>query len=267
MNSERREMIDSLVQSKKERKPSNIIKNMKVGIKDFTNGDGTVKRVEDVSIVQYKMNEEQVNICLDITKLLLESRLLYDITKMYLLSNNGSLRKFITAYNSQRSLNNEKAVSYNTAQTKVFRDEEKLREIFEMEDPYLFIEMYNINKNKADIERMYYDLKSKISQLNCIYSGDESKVYGQMLLSINKNAFNSQMGEDDFNEFIETIKWYSKKVRDNVEAMISDEEAGYFNYLLNSKTLSDVELDRKRMIEGIFLPVSELDIDDIDIEE
>ena len=253
--------------NKKERKASVLIPNLKVGIKDFLNNDGSVKDVRDVSIVQYKLDEEQIGLGVELTRLLLESRLLNDVVKMYLRSNYGSIRKFVEWYNGILKSNGEKLLSYGGVQSNIYLAEKRLGKIFEMDDPYMFILRYNIEKSKDSVVIKFNNLKSNVCRLLTMYASEESKVYSQMLISIDRDVFCSEMEEEAFDEFINTLKWYSKKVRDNVQALITKEEAGYFNYLLNSNTLNEEDLERKRMIEAIFLPIADIEEDDIEIED
>ena len=259
--------LDKAVNEKKTRKATVIIPNLKAGIKDFIYGSGKVKDIRDVSIIQYNVDDEQIKLCLEITELLINSRLLNDTIKLYLKSNRNNIKGFIKEYNEMLKINGEKEVSYGGVQSNIYLAEKRLEKIFDMEDPYLFILRYKLNKNNPSYIKKYNLLKAKISSMNQIYSGEESKVYGQMLISIDREAFSCDLTDDEFETFLNTIRWYSKRIRDLVQASVTEREAGYFNYLLNSKSLTEEELQKKKRIETIFLPMEDIYANDTDLDD
>lgn len=256
--------LDKAVNEKKTRKATVIIPNLKAGIKDFIYSSGKVKDIRDVSIIQYNIDDEQIKLCLEITELLINSRLLNDTIKLYLKSNRNNIKGFIKEYNEMLKLNGEKEVSYGGVQSNIYLAEKKLEKIFDMEDPYLFILRYKLNKNNESYIKKYNLLKARVSSLNQIYSAEESKVYSQMLININKEAFSCDLTDEEFETFISSISWYSKRIRDLVQNGITEREAGYFNYLLHSKSLTEEELQKKKRIETIFLPMEDIYANDND---
>lgn len=251
----------------KTRKATVIIPNLKAGIKDFITSSGSVKDIRDVSILQYNVGDEQLSLCVEITNLLINSRLLNDTIKLYLKSNYNNIKRFVNEYNDLQELNGKKKISYGGVQSNIYLAEKKLEKIFSMDDPYLFILRYNIRKNNPSYIKEYNELKSSISRLNQVYTNEENKIYSQMLISLDREAFNSELSDADFDEFLANIKWYSKKVRDNIQSLISTEEAGYFNYLMYSKSLTETDKIRKTIIENLFLYPEFIEDDDIEIEE
>lgn len=241
------------------RSQSVMISNIKEVIRDFVDNSGRIKEPSEIDISNYEMDLEQINLAIEFVRVILDSRMLRSITKKYILSSATSLNKFLVRYNEDAKLKGESGINYNTLQTQVYRDEKKLEDWFNMQDPLMYLERYQLVKGNDAEKEVYNRLKSDITRASCMFFSEESKVYDQMLIKINRDAFNTELSEQEFREFIDSIKWYSKKVRDSTEKLISEREAGYFNYLLNSKYLTEEQQTQKRMIEGIFLSFSDLE--------
>lgn len=242
------------MKNERSRNVTETIKNVRYGIRDFVDRDGNILPIQDVEIPNYTVDKDQIRLCLDMSNVFIHSRLLSDVTKKFLLSNESSMSKFVQRYNESIEGTDKTKLNYNSVQSSVYYDNRKLLKVIGEKDPYLFVLRYNLDKKLEGYLERYAALKEKISRLNSLYSGEESPVYGEMLIDIKRDVYNSELSDKEFESFFDNIRWYSKAVRDSVEKMITDREAGYFNYLLSSNSLTDKEKARKDLIEKVFCP-------------
>lgn len=164
-------------------------------------------------------------------------------TTIWFNSHLGSVKDAIEYYNSQ--CEESDTLNLKTAQSKVTYDKKRVANYFS--DGSLFI---TISYPDEYLEAAWDGLFNFCKKYNTNREYNNS-----MVLKMDSNVdIVKSISSDDWEQLVEIISTYSKKRIQELEsgnAELSKDMIGYFNYLINSKRLTDRERKRLEMIRGI----------------
>jgi hypothetical protein len=173
-------------------------------------------------------------------RLLLESTMLNDCTRLYLTSNMKGVKDAVEKYN-QEHLEID-WINLNTAQSKVQYDKKKLDKYFE-KDILLSIITYP--------EKFGEKFETTIDTLARVYMNDNE--YNQsMVIRFPKEMINKEITDDEWSKLIKLVETYSKLTIRNIESDESyDNIVGYFNYIISCSVLSEQDTERLKKIREV----------------
>ena len=77
------------------------------------------------------------------------------------------------------------------------------------------------------------------------------RLRNKLVLDLDSNVYNTELSENDFEDFILTIAPYVKTQVEYISKNIESEKVGYFNYLITSKRLTDEDKQRLSKLKDI----------------
>ena len=170
-------------------------------------------------------------------RFLIDSTMLNECTKIWLLSNMSGIKESIEFYNSQ-VVDIEK-INIHTALSKIQYD--KKRHIEKYFDQSM---IKNILAYPDKHIEKYNDLLESLYRKFMV----DSEYREALAIRLSKKPLNRELDIDKWNRLLERLEVYSKKYISKIEALESDDVSsdmiGYYNYLISSKSLNDIEKER-----------------------
>jgi hypothetical protein len=214
----------------------NLIDESKKWIKDFYD-NGEWKKDPEVRYNGKLINQESVDFLEQFYRFLIESSFLNEATIMWLNSNLSSVRDMVEHYNSQVLEIN--ALNINTAQSAVTYDKRKIGKYFE-ENMILKVCLYpedNLEQNQVTLDK-----------LQRLYMNDK-EYRDSMVIKLPKDYMNKSLTREDWMRLSNIIERYSKRkiemIEQGLDSNVTGDMIGYYNYLISSKKLADI--DKKRL--------------------
>lgn len=177
------------------------------------------------------IDSERYDLLTDIIFLMLKTSYSGSATKIYLLNPFMNIKGIVHLYNT----NNNKALTEQGVYTSIWRDKVKFIKDF----------------GESIIVKLVYDreldisvYKEKVAELLNEYS--QSNLLNEISLNLenDKNIYNEELSDEEFNRFIELIRPYTKRNIKRVENSINESMIGYIHYILNHQSITDIDKDR-----------------------
>lgn len=212
---------------------SNILKDLRRVCGSFVDEHGNM-RVRPIGFIEnMKVEMDRQELLKDIVILLKDTDIINRETKMYIF-NNTTKREI----NEVLSEEVGETVSFNTTQSKIQYGKTKLEKLFGDSIKRLLYKTYDID----DIPRLIYDISSQYSDID---------LRNKLVLDLDSNVYNTELSENDFEDFILTIAPYVKTQVEYISKNIESDKVGYFNYLITSKRLTDEDKQRLSKLKDI----------------
>lgn len=211
----------------------NILLTLRKICSSFVDEHGNM-RVRPIGFIEnMKVEMDRQELLKDIVILLKDTDIINRETKMYIF-NNTTKREI----NEVLSEEVGETVSFNTTQSKIQYGKTKLEKLFGDSIKRLLYKTYDID----DIPRLIYDISSQYSDID---------LRNKLVLDLDSNVYNTELSENDFEDFILTIAPYVKTQVEYISKNIESEKVGYFNYLITSKRLTDEDKQRLSKLKDI----------------
>ena len=211
----------------------NILLTLRKVCGSFVDEHGNM-RVRPIGFIEnMKVEMDRQELLKDIVILLKDTDIINRETKMYIF-NNTTKREI----NEVLSEEVGETVSFNTTQSKIQYGKTKLEKLFGDSIKRLLYKTYDID----DIPRLIYDISSQYSDID---------LRNKLVLDLDSNVYNTELSENDFEDFILTIAPYVKTQVEYISKNIESEKVGYFNYLITSKRLTDEDKQRLSKLKDI----------------
>lgn len=211
----------------------NILLTLRKVCGSFVDEHGNM-RVKPIGFIEnMKVEMDRQELLKDIVILLKDTDIINRETKMYIF-NNTTKREI----NEVLSEEVGETVSFNTTQSKIQYGKTKLEKLFGDSIKRLLYKTYDID----DIPRLIYDISSQYSDID---------LRNKLVLDLDSNVYNTELSENDFEDFILTIAPYVKTQVEYISKNIESEKVGYFNYLITSKRLTDEDKQRLSKLKDI----------------
>ena len=211
----------------------NILLTLRKVCGSFVDEHGNM-RVRPIGFIEnMKVEMDRQELLKDIVILLKDTDIINRETKMYIF-NNTTKREI----NEVLSEEVGETVSFNTTQSKIQYGKTKLEKLFGYSIKRLLYKTYDID----DIPRLIYDISSQYSDID---------LRNKLVLDLDSNVYNTELSENDFEDFILTIAPYVKTQVEYISKNIESEKVGYFNYLITSKRLTDEDKQRLSKLKDI----------------
>lgn len=212
---------------------SNILKDLRRVCGSFVDEHGNM-RVRPIGFIEnMKVEMDRQELLKDIVILLKDTDIINRETKMYIF-NNTTKREINEALSDEVG----ETVSFNTTQSKIQYGKTKLEKLFGDSIKRLLYKTYDID----DIPRLIYDISSQYSDID---------LRNKLVLDLDSNIYNTELSENDFEDFILTIAPYVKTQVEYISKNIESDKVGYFNYLITSKRLTDEDKQRLSKLKDI----------------
>lgn len=212
---------------------NNILLTLRRVCNSFVDEHGNM-RVRPIGFIEnMKVEMDRQELLKDIVILLKDTDIINRETKMYIF-NNTTKREI----NEVLSEEVGETVSFNTTQSKIQYGKTKLEKLFGDSIKRLLYKTYDID----DIPRLIYDISSQYSDID---------LRNKLVLDLDSNVYNTELSENDFEDFILTIAPYVKTQVEYISKNIESEKVGYFNYLITSKRLTDEDKQRLSKLKDI----------------
>ncbi|MBR1453931.1 MAG: hypothetical protein IJ593_04735 [Lachnospiraceae bacterium] len=212
---------------------------MKMVIHDFVDDNGNFRPIVIGSSAQIletadKNREEEIRTFI---KILLQTDLISYESKEYLKDQYLSVEK-VWEKICESGYYGKVPLNKNTAITRVQRDQIKVQAEFGNDIAT------NLLRPMIPSGQYVYKMMQYLSRTN------SNKVRENLVLNIDESSFNSYLTEVDFDDLMTMIKPYTRSYVKDIESLIDDKKAGYFNYILNcpDSMLKEVDKDRKKQL-------------------
>ena len=188
---------------------------------------------------------------------LLNSKKMNDLGLMYVRHSNLSVRKVVDLYNKDKL--ESKQINDNTGKSRIIACANKVNNSFEslnydknIKDPLdWIINLGAISKYNEKKMELYENCKKQIDDFIEMFDTTSKNKKEKMIIKIPAFAKVRELSEEDFNNFMEIIRPYSKREIDNVQKCIEQmrNEVGYFNFLMTAGVkLTEVDKERREQV-------------------
>lgn len=178
--------------------------------------------------------------------LLIDGTIINNCTLIWLTSNAKSIKNAVDHYNS--TVDEQDKLNFNTAASKIQYDKKRLEKYFSATDIVNII---------AYPEKYLADANEKIIELKRKYFKD-SEYNNSMVIKIPKDKICLDIEKTEWEKLKNLIDTYSKKritmINYGEDKSLSDSMIGYYNYLISSNSLNELEksrLEEIRIILGL----------------
>lgn len=188
-------------------------------------------------------DKEVVDFVGNLIHFLIEGTMLNNCTLIWLLSNNSTIKGAIEFYNSEKP--KEENININTALSKIQYDRKKLEKYF---DPK---ELHNL---LAYPEKYLDKFTKTLDRLARIYMKD-NEYNSAMVIKLSKEPLSYKLDDYSWAVLTSVIERYSKKkikaIENGLDAEVTNEMIGYYNYLISNKRLNSDEKERLKVIRNL----------------
>lgn len=203
--------------------------------------------------------KDRVNIVISFYKLLMDTDIISDVTKIFITCNakyDVVARIFNNKFSKEIEKGTRKKKTEANVKADIYYANKKLRNMFVYtnesgETIDLFHSTLVGNISAVDLKVF----KQKIDECSSVYETRESKgEIRKILVNIPKVSLVTSLSKEDYDRFMELIGPYFPVNRSEVQKRVNNfkKEAGYVRYLLNTdQGLSELDLQRKDQILGL----------------
>lgn len=189
------------------------------------------------------VNKDVVKFLNDLFHLLIEGTLINNCTVIWLNSNASSVKSAIEHYNN--TVDEKHTINFNTANSKIRYDKIKL------EGYYTASNIINIINYP---EKYLKDANDKLFTLKRKYMKD-TEYSNSMVIKIPKDKLSTEISSGEWNTLVNLIDTYSKRrinmINYGEDKVLTDDMIGYYNYLISSNTLNELEQSRLNNIRTL----------------
>ncbi len=207
-----------------------IIKQLRVMVDDFLGSDGeTIREKPKGQFGNKKLNDRQITFYRIFTDFLMNSKYLNCTAQIYLRFNKLGYKNIAELYNV-----NEEQINVDVINDSIEFDEQRIIRDFGENVIVDVLRNKNIEVYEARLHQKMINY-SKIGEL-------------EISLILPKTPINTYISSKDFLNCISQLLPYSKKGMQEVVSKLSNEQIGYLEYLVSSKTLNDQDKERKALL-------------------
>lgn len=216
---------------------SSLLLSTRDVIHDLMDKEGNLYPTPRARILRLNLDKEKIKFLLDYISFLMNTKVVCDVTKMYLLQT-GSLPEIVREYNA--GMPEEKQINSNTAQSKVYYDKNKLEKLFEQD---MIQKLLHQNCDTTPYDKLLALAINRYTRKN--------KLLGNLVLKLPQNLFNETLSDQEFNEVFGIIAPYCKKQITFIQENLPTEGVGYINYLMSAQELKGVDKERFERLQLI----------------
>lgn len=199
------------------------------------------KRPQPVGrVASRNLNPNNLAVLGMITDVLMQTNLINDDTKEYLRRPYITMDGVNELINTRREMYGEKPLSQITTRTHIANDIKKVDALFGKD--IIKDLMYSTN---CDVET-YRRAVSK----HLIYKKSK-EIHDATVLIIPDDIIETECDEEDFQIFLETLRYYTKKAIEEASQSLDRKALGYFNYITSYPSISDKDKENLRRVEDI----------------
>lgn len=169
----------------------------------------------------------------------MSSKVVSNMTKIYIKSSSGSITAAIRSHN--QGVNEAEQINVKSAQSSIDYSRKRLLTFFP--DDMLVNIIYSTNTNIIDYRHRLNIAKMKFNK--------EESLSDMVLLKLSKSSFCTYVSDEEFNEFVSILAHYRRNLAKEVEDKINDDAVGYLNYLQTSIVLTDIDEKRLRQLRDL----------------
>ena len=221
---------------------TSILEYLKEVIDDMVDNNGNIKALPSGTTGRLNLSNNRLKFLADLINLVRNTDIINEETKIYI--NN----RYISIRGANKEINNrlepgKPKIKEGTTRFRVHYDKENLTKIF---GESMFVDILSRRGDISVYERILAEQYVK-------YSGSNN-YRDNLLIEIPENCMNSELDDDEFDEFLAIIAPYSRSQVEYIEDNLGERASGYFNYLISMPNLDGIHrqrLDRLRLILGI----------------
>lgn len=234
-----------------------MLSDLKEIVYDLMDNNGN-SRVEPIGLVgSRKLPDSRLDLLRSFITLLLDTKILSDETRLYVFDRHISIEGVNDNLNNLEK-NKNKTIPLLTTKSKINYDRSKLERLFGRSMLGDIVLRENNNDKMGDYMSLIVDAMMK-------YRKDKTDLRENIALNLDKTVLCKELTEEQFDSFKLTIMPYLKSHMEMLAKTIDSDSVGYFNYLLYSPKLSEVDKQRLEELKQILEPSDTLD-EQIDIE-
>lgn len=188
---------------------------------------------------------------------LLNSKKMNDLGIMYIRHSNLSVRDVVELYNRDKA--EDKQLNENTGKSRIIACANKVNNSFESlkhnkdtKTPLEWIiSLGAISEYNEKKMALYENCKQQIDDFIEMFDSSGKNKKEKMIIKMPAFAKVKELSEEDFNNFMDIIRPYSKREIDNVQKCLEQmrNEVGYFNFLMTAGVkLTEVDKERREQI-------------------
>lgn len=206
---------------------------------DLVDNNGNFRTIPIGTIGTRNLPNDRIKLLQYLVSLVKDTDIICNETKLYVFNRYITIRNVNEALNEIAESKGGKQYSYNTTQSKIAYDRDKLHKLFG--DGMISDIAFRTNND----EKMK-EYTEKIINAHIKYNKNiTTDLRDNLALDISKEHLCSELDDTRFDDFLMTISPYLKSHMQSISSMLDTDSIGYFNYLLYSPILTDV--DKKRL--------------------
>ena len=221
---------------------ASILEYLKVTIDDMVDNNGNIKALPSGTTGRLNLSNNRLKFLSDLIRLLNDTDIINEETKIYINNRYISIRGSNMEMNKRIGEGRHK-IREGTTRSRIYYDKEKLTKIF---GESMFPDVLSRRGSIAIYERILAEQYVK-------YCGSNN-YRDNLIINIPEDCMNSELGDEEFDEFLTIIAPYSKNHIKYIEDNLGERASSYFNYLISMPNLGGIHkqrLDRLRLILGI----------------
>lgn len=210
---------------------SGFLNYLKEIIHDMVDSNGNIRPIPVGVTGRRNLPDNRIKLLSDLIRLLRDTDIISDETKIYI--NN----KYITMRGVNEEINNKmKGKEKRHLKTTISRiqyDQLKLEKIFGSD---FFVNVLVKGNDISIYEKIIAEQYMKYSK--------KEDLRKNLIINIPKNCMNTELSDEEFEEFVSVIAPYVKRHVKFIESNLSEEWCGYFNYLMYMPNLKGKDKER-----------------------
>ncbi len=219
----------------------NIIPSLRETVYDMMDKNGNFRVVPIGVTGDRDLDEERLQLLRDILVLFRDSDMLDRATKMYIFQRDITIKSVAMDINEERKKEGLPELKVSSVQSKIYFGKEKIKKYY----GELFLS--DIKFTRKSIED-YIKITRELSEK---YFGNYKLRKGLAISLREQKRVVESLEEDKFRDFVQMIAPYTKNQMNYIETNISDEQIGYFNYLLGKNDRNERDQGRFELLKGM----------------
>lgn len=243
-------------------KYSKILDQLKEIAGDMIDNNGNFRTIPTGMVGKRNLSNDRLSLLQSLLVLLRDTDIITKETKLYIFERYITIKGVNDKINDRiREVggNDSKLICYNTTSSRIGYDRGKIVKEF---GNSIIADIVTLTGNDEILNQH----RKNIAQAYIRYGNTEGKdIRDNLALKLDRGCLCTELEEDKFKQFIETIQPYLKSQMDYISSIIDKDSVGYFNYLLFSPVLTEVD---KRRLEELKqrLDTSNIIVEQLDIE-
>lgn len=220
-----------------------ILKGIKRVVPDMIDKNGNFRTIPIGMVQKRNLSEYRLGFLRTFLDLVLHTKWLSNETRIYLSDPYISIK----GVNEQLNAASDKHIPYNTTSSKIGYDRYKIESKL---GANFLVDLLMYTNNKSIIQN--YEARM-LSIMESIGMHDSKSIRDKIALNLDKRLFCRELDDDKFYEFIKDIMPYFKSHMDAVANNLDRDSIGYFNYILSSPMLTDIDKKRLDYVSDLIL--------------